>query len=811
MKILKFVNILLFITAIFAWCILAYSFAPPSFAYSAVFSLLCFIVFIATYRLPISGWWIFIALVPVINLPSRALMLGAHQALIFLSFAFVLGWIANKLITKRKAVLENDIAIPLFFIIFVGLGSGFWTALRFSDFYPIFTHTFKNGWVNASGVLASQAITHSILCILKLLIFPTLFIASYDIWHNNASSKLQLDKLFKKMITIWSIMLIPVIFTALYQNLFNPKFCMLSEVAWQEAKRVSGGMTDPNSLGLFLFMFIPAAVSYAISERGLRQILFVFSSLAGLYIITLTGSRSALLGIILVTSIVLLIIFFRALINHKSRKRILIISGVAFIIIFAIPFFTTGIIGSSSKTNNPLLKRLQHYTQRLSLSKSERIVDRREWQWKQAITMWKDYPFAGIGIGSFPIEISNYNLKTSMETPVDNAWNQYLHWLSETGIAGITFWIWFYAAFIWAIIKGIKSDKLSIWNLSVITVLSVLSTIQFLYIFGAHLQAPEVSVCVAVFSSFLLIFFKKPDINKAKLNRSDKLVLLLVIILIFVAQGYNALVPLSYDSVHKRYNLPYSFGFYNVEKWNNQFDYRWTQKFAGEKIKIPQNDKVILLKLAAINPNISKQNPKNITVNINGNYLDSLKVDAPDWREYEIYTFTSFIKPAELTFECDKTWQPGNEIPPRQLGFVLATNIIFKNVFSRDSQGLSDWYEENVSGRLIRYRYTGKRAALNIKIPESRVFKVLLRSPVNLRFYQKPISVTIKLNDKLLDTVVLPRNNREWLTRKFTANVHKRYKKNLLTITVDKLSTIRVKNSVKRMKIGTYLAIDFKK
>ncbi len=173
MKFFRPVKILLFITAILAWCISSYFFTPPSFAYSAVFSLICFVQFVSTYRVPISGWWIFIALVPVISLPSKALRLGGHQALIFLSFAFVLGWIANKLVTQKKIALENRIAVPLFFIIFIGVSSGFWTSLRFSDFYPLLTHSFKNGWVNASGVLASQAIKHSILSILKLLVFYT--------------------------------------------------------------------------------------------------------------------------------------------------------------------------------------------------------------------------------------------------------------------------------------------------------------------------------------------------------------------------------------------------------------------------------------------------------------------------------------------------------------------------------------------------------------------------------------------------------------------------------------------------------------
>jgi len=808
MKIRRFIYIFLFLAAILAWGISAYIFSAPSFAYSAVFSLICFIIFIAAYRLPISGWWIFITLAPVINLPSRALKLGGHQALIFLSFSFVLGWMANKLVTQKKITLGKSIAIPLFFIIFVGISSGIWTSLRFSNFYPVFSHIFKNGWVNASGVLASHAVIHSLLSILKLLVFPSLFIASYDIWCENADNKLQLDKLFKKLITIWSIVLIPVFLTALYQNLFDPQFCMLTEAAWREAHRVSGGMSDPNSLGLFLFLFIPAAVSYAISEKGTKKILFAFSSLAGLYIITLTGSRSALLGIILVTLIVLSVIFLRSLFDHNSRKNILISSGIAFIVLLAVPFFLSGLVNSSSSTKNPLMKRLQRFSQRMSLAKSERIVDRREWQWRQAVTMWKDYPFAGIGVGAFPIEISNYNLNTSMETPVDNAWNQYLHWLSETGIAGIIFWFWFYAAFIIAVIKGLKAKGLSSLTPPVIALISVLLILQFLYIFGAHLQAPEVSLCVAIFSSFLLAFFSGSGTLTSKASKADMLVLLLTAILIFAAQGSNSLSSLSYDSLHKRYKLPYDFGFYNVESWNNQFDYRWTQKFAGEKIVIPVNSKILSLKIAAIDPDISDNNPKIITLKLNDKYLDTLKICTPDWCEYQIYTFASSGKPSELSFESDKTWQPVKETPPRRLGFALATNIVFKNIFTRESQGLSEWHEDSSSGKLIRYRRTGLRAAVNIKIPSNGIYKVMLRSPVNLKFYEKPIRVAIQLNNKNLGSFVLPRNNSEWLTKSFTAYGGSRGKDGLLTVTVNKLSTIRIKNSVKRIKVGVDLAVD---
>lgn len=807
MQISRIVKVWLFLTAFLLWCVTAVLFAPPSFAYSAAFALVCFIVLVATYRFPLSGWWLFAALTPVIGLPSRALALGAHQALIFLTYAFLIGWLANKLVTKEKIALDSKIAIPLFFIVFIGVASGIATILRFSNFFPIFTGAFKNGWVNAAGVVASKAILHSVLSTLKLLIFPALFIASYDIWSENCKNKSQLKLMFKKLLTIWSVMLIPVIITALYQNLFNPEFCMLNEPAWQEAKRVSGGMSDPNSLGLFLFLILPATASFVIFEKGIKQILFGFITVAGLYVITLTGSRSALLGIILVVFLAFAFSFLSAFFNKKSRKKIILIAGAVLIVLLAGTFFVSSAGNRAAPSDNPLLVRLQKYTQRLSLKKSERIVDRREWQWKQAIAMWKDYPFTGIGVGAFPIEVANYNLKTMTETPVDNAWNQYLHWLSETGIAGVFFWAWFYFAFISVVYKGIKKEKNAALTPQVIAVASSIIVLQLLFIFGAHLQAAEVSVAAAVFSSFLLInFYSEKAKNKTK--RIDIIILIITASVIFINLFHNSLTDLSYDSVQKRYNLPYDFGFYRGEKWAGQFDYKWSQKFAGKKITVPKDMKIILLKIAAINPKTSAENPLNIVVKIDGEYLDTLKIDNPDWHTYQIFIYKKYEKPAVLSFETDKIWQPPNENPPRKLGFALADNIIFTNCFKREAQGLSDWKKEISDGKNIDFRWTGKRAALNLFIRKNAKLKIKLRAPASLKFYQKPIKVTLKINDNIIDTYTLPDSDAEWLTQTINVNKNLCDKNALLTFEVSRMSDIRVKNSVKRIKVGAALAIE---
>ena len=808
MTVNRVIKVWLFIFAVAAWCVTSFVFAPPSFVYTSVFFLLCLTLFVTTYRLPISGWWFFIALIPIINIPSRAIAIGAHRALIFWTYTFVLGWLANKLVTKERPKLNNNIAIPLYFIIFIGISSCIATVLSFSNFYPFFTNIFKNGWVNAYGVLASQAIIHSVLSLLKFLIFPALFIASYDIWQRNSQDGNQLIHLLKKVIVIWAIALIPVFIIAIYQNLFNPQFCLLNEPAWQEARRVSGGMSDPNSLGLFLFLFLPAAASFALAEKGFKQIILVFSIITGIYVTTLTGSRSALLGIILVILISLLSTFVFAVFNKTSRKKTLLISGTAFIIILALPFFLTGITDMSHQSDNPLIRRLQKYTRGLTSSKSDRIVDRREWQWKQAVTMWKDYPFTGIGIGAFPIQVSNYNLQTMTETPSDNAWNQYLHWLSETGIAGIIFWAWFYFAFITTCVKCLKKSAVKKIPSSVFVVAVSLIVLHFLYIFGAHLQAPEIAVCSAMFSSFLLVFFCREK-NSSRLKRLDVLFLIAIAIIIAVNQFNNAINTLSYSSIQQKYKLPYDFGFYQKEKWNGDFSYRWTQKFAGEKISFPKNKKIIVLKMAAINPLISEKNKKRVAVKINNKYLDTIIIDNPDWHDYQIYCFNEIPSPAELTLECDSTWTPPSEYPPRALGIAFADKIIFTNVFTRESQGLSDWYEENINGKKIKYRWTGKNAAVNLEIPKNKTFTVKLKAPHKLRFYEKPLKVTVKLNNKFLDKIILTKDNPGWIAKTFSVNENSKNKNALLTIQVNRLSTFRIKNSTRRIKVGVALTIDY--
>jgi putative inorganic carbon (HCO3(-)) transporter len=121
---------------------------------------------------------------------------------------------------------------------------------------------------------------------------------------------------------------------------------MLVDTSLSEAvRRASGTLGYPNSLALYLDLFLPPIVGMALVTRnGLYKLLFIFSALLGLMSAVLTVSRAGIAAAILST---LLVIMFWAL-RKKIIFRTLIILALCSAIVFA------GIL----LTENPIKSRL---------------------------------------------------------------------------------------------------------------------------------------------------------------------------------------------------------------------------------------------------------------------------------------------------------------------------------------------------------------------------------------------------------------------------------------------------------------------
>jgi len=673
--------------------------------------------------------------------------------------------------------------------------------LRLVDFYPFKLGAFKNICINSVGTTSTFGIRHSISELISYLVFPVLFISAFNIWRSilNKNKSFQIN--LSKIAVIWSIALIPVIVTALYQQIFNPKFCMLTETAWQTSSRVSGGMTDPNSLGLFLFLFIPLSITCAFQESGLKQAFLFCMIIPAVYVATLSGSRSTFLGLILISLIVSVYYCIYYIFTSRNYKKITAFAVIIILFSALIIPFSGASIKRSKPSSNPLINRMQSYIEKLSSAPSSRLIDKRELQWKQAISMWKDFPFAGIGLGAFALELPNYNQEAQDETPIDNAWNQYLNLLSELGLAGIIIWIWFWTAFFISIFSYIKKKDFEAVTSHFVVLSTLVVVFLFLNIFGTHFQAPEVAAGFAFLSALLLACYSSESFRLKWPDKRETLLLALIFLAICAAQAQNSLNPLSWKTLQKKYNLPTEFGMFKTENWQNMFDYRWTEKYAGININVHIKNKAAVLRMAAFDPDISSENPKLVKVWVNETYLKTLKFTDKFWTEKQIYFYDYRSGPASLIFECSKTWNPTNETPPRSLGIAIDSKIGWTDVLN-SPEGFSEFKKTDTG----KERSTGIHAAEMITVGEKGRIEFKVRCPVDVPFYQSPVKVSVMFNGRRIKEVGLPKNSSKWKNVKIEPGQIPKNRRGILAFIVNRTSNLRIPGSIKKQKVGVIIS-----
>ena len=799
MSLKRLFQIFLFIFSFVLCCVVSYMLSPPVFSFRLAFYFLSFLIFAVTYWTPQTGLWFFLALIPFANIPSRALEFGAHKSLVLLSLFFALGWWANKIVTRKKNILQFSIFLPLLFVLLIAISSFFWTVMRLVDFYPFKLGAFKNFSINSIGTTSAFAIQHSVSELITFLGFPILFVVTFNIWQSVLNKNKSFQKTLSNITIIWAIALVPVIITALYQQIFNPAFCMLTETAWQTSNRVSGGMTDPNSLGLFLFLFVPLAIVCAIKESGFKQAFLFGMIIPAIYVATLSGSRSTFLGLILTTIIVSVYYCFHYIFTSKNYKKIAVFATIVILFSALIIPMSGGAIIKSTPSDNPLVRRMQLFINKINTDHSLRLIDKRELQWKQAISMWKNFPFVGIGLGTFALELPNYNQKAQDETPIDNAWNQYLNLLAELGLIGTLFWLLFWATFFISIFSYIKNNGLKFITSQFVVSSTLILVFLFLNVFGAHFQAPEVSAGLAALSALLLAFYTPKSFKITWPDKRETFIIALILLIISAAQMQNSLNPLSWKILQKKYNLPTEFGLYKTENWQDIFEYRWTEKYAGININIPNKNKVAVLRMAAFDAN--PQNPKFVKVWLGDTYLKTLKFTDNNWTEKQIYFYDYSHGDYSLIFECNKTWNPPNETPPRSLGIAIDLNIKWTDILN-EPEGFSDLITTNKNEE----KTTAVHAAKTITGGENASIEFKVKSPVNVPFYRSPIKVSIMFNEKKMKEVELPRNCNDWENIKITTGQAFKNCRAILSLKVNRTSNLRVPGSTKKQKIGVIIS-----
>jgi len=192
--------------------------------------------------------------------------------------------------------------------------------------------------------------------------------------------------------------------------------------------RAQASFAQPNVLGFFLVLSIPAAVVLAMQGRGLARAFMALMALGAIWGLMLSLSRTSLIGTFLAFAVLLLWPEFR-------RWAVV---GLAALSIFAL-------------FNVQALERSQQISvvaERLATLGRESTVqaDPRLAMWKTTPRIIAAHPLLGVGAGNYSVAAERYALLDQNDLPFDHAHDVPLTIGAELGLPGLAVLAWFVVA-----------------------------------------------------------------------------------------------------------------------------------------------------------------------------------------------------------------------------------------------------------------------------------------------------------------------------------------------------------------------------
>ena len=203
--------------------------------------------------------------------------------------------------------------------------------------------------------------------------------------------------------------------------------------------RAQASFAQPNVLGFFLVLTIPAAVVLAVRGRGMTRALMALMAAGAVWGLMLSLSRTSLIGTFLALGILLLWPDFR-------RWAAV---GLAALALFAL--FNLQALEQSQQ--------ISVVTQRLAtLGRTTTVEsDPRLEMWKTTPKIIAANPLLGVGAGNYSVAAKRYALLDQNDMPFDHAHDVPLTIGAELGIPGLVVLAWFVVALGAMVLRAIEA------------------------------------------------------------------------------------------------------------------------------------------------------------------------------------------------------------------------------------------------------------------------------------------------------------------------------------------------------------------
>ncbi|MBN1865932.1 O-antigen ligase family protein [Candidatus Sumerlaeota bacterium] len=692
---------------------------PSPGAFRLAVALTVIVQFGLTAWRPARGLLLLLFLLPLFNNSIFVRRLNDFPPALALFLSFFAGWLLRRLDQGDTSRVKTPLNAPLILYTLAGLGSGTITLLRYADFYPFVGDRFPIFSVNPLNETSLEAVIWAFRILLVFLSGPGVFWATLHIVRR----KNQIPHALAALACGLSLS----IAFGLYQShghafLGNWPF-------FERAGRINATFLDPNALGSFVLLSLPAvsALLFALRNRAAKVgILLVLAG--GLCVLGYSGSRTGMLGLVLATLIAGgLALAQSAYAGIGIYSRYLRPVLLALVIVVA---FAPSRMQSLGDSDSALARRLTSTIGKVRERGLVGMLGEDRWpMWQRALKVTAAFPVWGIGLGAFHTEVPNYvehDFNRSFYR--DNANSFYLQTTSEMGAIGLILALAVLTTVVQAALRGVRRPCYSGGDLAVSSLLAgALISMTVMFLTGPHTFFPEVQILFwaligLVFANLYSIppraDYSSPAGAEPRPFRRLRLlpaVGVALVAVLMVGQTIDAATTLSLGKQVNLHEWNATWGFYPWERGSSGERLRWTREEAGTVVVTPHS--LVATRLFLPHADLN-EDPVVVSILLNGQKAYEEAFDEPTRsRRVTLLLPRTHDGRIDIRFRVSRVWVPSRHdagsLDSRELG-VMVSDFQFHDI-PPDGFGFSDWQGDGDKAS-NPYRTIRSRAAQQIDL-----------------------------------------------------------------------------------------------
>lgn len=731
---------------------------------------------------PVVGLVAMMFAVPLLSGVPIAITGGmTYPIVLLMGIGFVAGWLLREVWRpQRYEGFRGESWLWVFAVLAVV--SGVASFLRYNPPWQWFLSAFNQQAVNVSGMARVDAVRFVVFVAANVLLGVVIVCVVRAIVSRYEGREYKVATL-----VIWGLLAGAAVSSAvaIYQVTRDINFCANRSYYWVRLTRANGLCSDPNALGTLLALCITlGATKCVFAGEGRSWATWLQRLIAlvmvGLYALGLqySGSRSGFLGMLIAVSAAVVggVMYYGNVLLRWVRVPLLLrfACGLVFIAVCVaglqrVPAalrYVDQRLGNVP-TSSSLVRR---FKRDLRLFQQEGNVwdmmkdPRRLLYWRYAKVMWKEFPFCGVGLGAYVIELPNYCAAADERLfRTDNACNYYLHYAAEMGTPALVALGLFYGTLLLGFVRGMEEwQVMSVgWRHHRVVLGVSLVTFMIVLVFGVHTMAEEVNVAFAVLLGLVaadheVVLGKGLTLSWPIRAVVWGLVGLVVVVYALRLRAVNAGV-LNGERRMAAFALGSDAGWHEWEYLDGvPFKVRWMGRVAQSVI--PREGVEVGIPVLTSDPQVTNK-PQVVKIYVNGELMRTHRLSAPN--EWQLLRVTvpyanafQYCGPfhAAIRVEVSRTWVPRKVTgwdDDRELGVLVG-----EPRWLEPEAPAGGWYEEETSPEGMRYRWSSRYAWQRLYNTTNSFLSIPMYA-ANIQLRRWPLRVAIFLNRAHLDTVTL--------------------------------------------------------